>query len=41
MPVFLDRNLYIPVPLDRTYGEAYRGLPAYWRGVIEGESRPA
>ena len=32
MPVFLDLNEYVPVPLEATYQQAYRGLPAYWRG---------
>ena len=39
MPVFLDLNEYVPVPLEATYQQAYRGLPAYWRGVIESGSR--
>jgi hypothetical protein len=41
MPVFLDVDLYVPTPLERTYAEAYRGLPAYWRGVVETGERPA
>jgi hypothetical protein len=28
----------VNVPLDETYREAYGGVPAYWRGVIEGRA---
>ena len=38
MPLFLDWDRYVNVPLERTYLEAYRGVPAYWRGIIEGKS---
>jgi hypothetical protein len=24
------------VPLEATYEEAYRGMPAFWRDVLEG-----
>jgi len=27
---------YVNVPLESTYGEAYRGMPAFWRDVLEG-----
>lgn len=40
MPVFLDVDLYVPTPLEPTYEQAYRGLPAYWRGVVEGVHTP-
>jgi hypothetical protein len=36
MPLFLDPDQYLYVPLEATYMMAYRGMPAYWRGVIEG-----
>jgi hypothetical protein len=36
MPLFLRADRYVNVPLEATYAAAYRGLPAYWRGVIEG-----
>lgn len=36
MPLFLDRDWYVNVPLEATYQSAYRGLPGYWRGVLEG-----
>ncbi|MBI2479556.1 MAG: DUF4058 family protein [Planctomycetia bacterium] len=36
MPLFLDEDFYVNVPLERTYQAAYRGMPEYWRNVIEG-----
>jgi trans-aconitate 2-methyltransferase len=40
MPLFLDAERYVNVPLERTYLDAYRGMPAYWRGVLEGAELP-
>jgi len=39
MPLFLRPDRYINVPLEATYQEAYRGVPAFWREVLE--RRPA
>lgn len=36
MPLFLSPERYINVPLEPTYLAAYQGMPAFWRGVIEG-----
>jgi hypothetical protein len=36
MPLFLHPDRYINVPLEATYQEAYRGMPAFWRDVLEG-----
>ena len=36
MPLFLDIGRHVSVPLERTYQEAYRGVPEFWRDVIEG-----
>ena len=36
MPLFLDPDWYINVPLDETYTTAYRGVPERWRRVVEG-----
>ena len=36
MPLFLDPDRYIYVPLEATYLAAYRGMPAFWREVLEG-----
>lgn len=37
MPLFLDPDHYVPVPLEETYAAAWRGVPQRWRRVIEGE----
>ena len=36
MPLFLRPDRYVNVPLESTYQAAYRGLPAFWRTVLEG-----
>ena len=36
MPLFLTPDRYIDVPLEATYQEAYGGMPAFWRDVLEG-----
>jgi hypothetical protein len=36
MPLFIDIGRHVNVPLERTYQEAYRGEPEFWREVIEG-----
>src|SRR5438552_17830580 len=33
MPLFLDRDHYVPVPLEATYHAAARGIPERWRTV--------
>ncbi len=35
MPLFLTPERYVNVPLEPTYLAAYRGMPEYWRQVIE------
>ena len=35
MPLFLSSERYIDVPLEETYQIAYRGMPAFWREVLE------
>jgi hypothetical protein len=37
MPLFLRPDHYISVPLEPTYQAAYRGMPAFWREVLEGQ----
>jgi hypothetical protein len=37
IPIFLDPDLYIPMPLESTYQKVYHGLPRFWREVIEGQ----
>lgn len=34
MPLFLGRDRYVEVPLERTYSEAWEALPAFWRQVV-------
>jgi hypothetical protein len=35
MPLFLRPDRYVNVPLEPTYQAAYRGVPAFWREVLE------
>ena len=35
MPLFLNPDRYVSVPLESTYALAFRGLPAVWRHVLE------
>ncbi len=35
MPLFLSASRYVTVPLEATYLTAYRGMPEFWRQVIE------
>jgi len=37
MPLFFHSERYINVPLASTYDSAFRGMPAFWRGVLEAE----
>lgn len=42
MPLFLNADRYINLPLEPTYLAAYRGMPAFWRDVLEGrQSAPS
>lgn len=36
MPLFLDAEHYVNVPLEETYNAAWEGVPERWRTVIEG-----
>ncbi|MDA1016801.1 MAG: DUF4058 family protein [Planctomycetota bacterium] len=36
MPLFLTPDRYINLPLQTTYAGAFRGMPAFWRDVLEG-----
>ena len=38
MPLFLDPELYVHVPLEATYQTAWEAVPAFWRDVL---TRPA
>ena len=35
MPLFLDPDRYVNVPLEATYLAAYRGVPRRWKDVLE------
>lgn len=36
MPLFLDPEYYVNVPLETTYQATWRGTPERWRKVLEG-----
>jgi hypothetical protein len=38
MPLFLLPDWYVNVPLERTYEQTWRGLPAVWREALTGTS---
>lgn len=40
MPLFLRPDRYVNVPLEPTYQAAYRGVPAFWREILEGVGTP-
>lgn len=35
MPLFLEEDIYVNVPLEATYQAAYRGVPRRWQRVLE------
>ncbi len=35
MPLFLNPDRYINLPLESTYQAAYRGMPGFWRDILE------
>ena len=37
MPLFLNPDRYVNLPLEATYAAAYRGMPSFWRDVLEGK----
>ena len=36
MPLFLRTDHYVNVPLEATYESAYRGVPEFYRDILEG-----
>lgn len=40
MPLFLSYERYVNLPLGSTYATAYRGMPEFWREVLEGRRSP-
>ena len=39
MPLFLEPDLYVNVPLESTYDSTWRGTPAFWRETLEARPR--
>lgn len=35
MPLFLTPDVYVPTPLEATYGSAWEVFPSFWRHVLE------
>jgi len=40
MPLFLESDAYVAVPLESTYLAAWADVPSAWRGVVEAEADP-
>jgi Protein of unknown function (DUF4058) len=40
MPLFLERDGYVPIPLELTYQAAFDVFPRRWRNVLEPPSSP-
>lgn len=36
MPLFYQDSRYVNVPLEQTYQQSWRGVPEFWREVVEG-----
>ena len=41
MPLFLTPERYINVPLEATHALAWRGMPKFWRDIVEQDTRAA
>src|SRR5262249_7896751 len=39
-PLFLTAQRYVNVPLETTYQTAYRGMPEFWRNILEEVPQP-
>ncbi len=37
MPIYLSPKHFVNVPLEPTYERAWKGMPAFWRDVVEGK----
>ncbi len=40
MPLFLTPEVYVSVPLEKTYQQAWEGMPEYWRNVLDHPGEP-
>jgi len=38
MPLFLDPERYVNLPLEQTYLAAYDGMPSFYRDILEGRN---
>ena len=38
MPLFLDAERFVSVPLEETYGVAWASVPEVWRAVVRGDA---
>jgi hypothetical protein len=41
MPLFLQSDRYLLTPLETACVSAYRGVPAFWRDLLEGRRETA
>ncbi len=41
MPIFLNPDRYVNVPLETTYLKAWNGMPAFWRNVVCHDAPPS
>lgn len=39
MPLFLSQERYVNAPLGETYEAAWKGMPGFWKDVLEGRRR--
>lgn len=37
MPLFLETEWYVPAPLERTYMQAFNGMPSVWKELLQNE----
>lgn len=35
MPLFLNPEEYVPLPLEATYQSAWEAVPAFWQNVLQ------
>ena len=40
MPVFLEPDMYVPLPLENTYASAWQAQPSFWRDVVQSPPKP-
>jgi len=40
MPLFLTPDVYVPMPLEKTYQSAWEAVPSFWRDVLTAPAPP-